>query len=676
MIKLITLLATLQCIVCTLAAQEKCPTKFEKVSLKDFTEVYVGVDSAAAAYVIADVGHIYFEANNKQWFSTYLNVFNRKRIQNKSAFNLGTIEIPLYHNTESEEKITKIEAYTYNVVNGQIVKEKIKKEDIIIEKTSANYKVQKFTFPNVKVGSIIEYSYTLKSDFIRNLNTWYFQGNYPVLWSEYEVTIPSFFFYNTITKGYYEYASVTKRTDNNTYNVRQDVSGVLTTTRSELINVPSTDNSTKWIIKNLPAFKAERFTTTSKNYIQSIGFQQTGQQFAGGSYVGIMDDWKTASAKLLETENFGYDLYRRNGWIGSELRSDIKDEKNAVTKTIKVFKYIRDNYKCDDEDFGIFLTTNLKDVAKKKMGSIADINLLLIAMLDYVNIKATPVILSTRGHGKTFSNLPVLVDFNYVICEATIDNKKYYLDASSPTNGFNKINEICYNGFAKTISAKYNDDVILDADNLLEDKNTLIEITCNNTTKQNWVGTLKSQLGYYESTAYRNFNIKKGADELKKQILKQYTDPYEASNITFDSLAAYEAPVNVTYNFKIAIDGDNNLLFLNPLIKEGSTTNYFKSDERNYPVEMPYKTSEKITVRIEIPKGYIVDELPKPIKVKMPDDKAYFEYKILTTDGFLILNTTLNFNKANYMVDDYYDLQAFYDYVVKKHTEQIVFKKK
>ena len=676
MTKIITLLASFHFFLVAAIAQEKCPTKFEKISAKDFTEVYAGADSAAAAIVIADIGHIYFEANNKQWFSTFLDVFHRTRIQNKSAFELATKQIPLYVNGEDEEKITKIEAYTYNLVNGEIIKEKIKKEDIIIEKSSANYKVQKFTFPNVKVGSIIEYKFTLKSDFIRNLNTWYFQSSYPVLWSEYEVTIPSFFFYNTITKGYYEYVSVTKRTDNNTYNVRQEVSSVMAASRSEVFNLPSTDNSTKWIIKNLPAFKAEKFTTTSKNYIQSIGFQQTGQQFPGGAYTSIMDDWKTASSKLLESSNFGDDLYRRNGWIGSELSNDIKDEKDIYVKTKKVFNYVRDNYKCDDEDYGIFLTTNLKDVARKKMGSIADINLLLIAMLDYVNIKATPVILSTRGHGKTFSNSPILVDFNYIICEAVVDNVKFYLDASSPTNGFNKINEICYNGFAKSISKLANEDIILEADNLLEEKNTNIQISLNDKNGLNWDGKIQTELGYYESTSYRNYNLKKGSDELKKQISKQFTDPYEANNITFDSLNNYEAPITVKYNFKITVDGDNNLIFLNPLIKEGSTTNYFKSEDRNYPVEMPYKTKENITVKIEIPKGYIVDELPKAIKVKMPDDKAYFDYKIIEKDGVLILTTSLNFYKANYMVDDYYDLQAFYDYVVKKHTEQIVFKKK
>ena len=43
--------------------------------------------------------------------------------------------------------------------------------------------------------------------------------------------------------------------------------------------------------------------------------------------------------------------------------------------------------------------------------------------------------------------------------------------------------------------------------------------------------------------------------------------------------------------------------------------NPFKSAERIYPVEMPCSTDEVFVANIEIPKGYVVDEIPKSARV-------------------------------------------------------------
>ncbi len=48
----------------------------------------------------------------------------------------------------------------------------------------------KFTMPALKAGSIYELTYTIKSNYFDDPPTWNFQGEYPCLWSEYEVTIP------------------------------------------------------------------------------------------------------------------------------------------------------------------------------------------------------------------------------------------------------------------------------------------------------------------------------------------------------------------------------------------------------------------------------------------------------------------------------------------------------
>ena len=68
-----------------------------------------------------------------------------------------------------------------------------------------DYKIIKFTYPDLQEGSIIEYTYTMtvpvyyKHEFIPD---WSFQGDYPYLWSEYTIEVPQFFDFIQLQQGY------------------------------------------------------------------------------------------------------------------------------------------------------------------------------------------------------------------------------------------------------------------------------------------------------------------------------------------------------------------------------------------------------------------------------------------------------------------------------------------
>ncbi|HEX6180744.1 MAG TPA: DUF3858 domain-containing protein, partial [Chitinophagaceae bacterium] len=114
----------------------------------------------------------------------------------------------------------------------------------------------------------------------------------------------------------------------------------------------------------------------------------------------------------------------------------------------------------------------------------------------------------------------------------------------------------------------------------------------------------------------------------------------------------------------------------NPMMVEGYKDNYFKSEQRMYPVQMPYTIDEIFVFNMEIPAGYDIDELPKSAKVNLNENEGSFEYLISKSGNSILLRSRIKLNKANYLSEDYEGLRSFFDYVVKKHSEQIVFKKK
>jgi hypothetical protein len=85
---------------------------------------------------------------------------------------------------------------------------------------------------------------------------------------------------------------------------------------------------------------------------------------------------------------------------------------------------------------------------------------------------------------------------------------------------------------------------------------------------------------------------------------------------------------------------------------------------------------ETYILNMELPDGYDVDELPKPSRVSYNGDEGMFEYLIQKDESRIQFRARLILAKANYKREDYGSLRDFFSFVVKKESEQIVFKKK
>src|SRR6476659_1200088 len=129
-------------------------------------------------------------------FSVIFRKHARIRLMNKNGFDEATVEIHLYNVGNIIDKLEDLDAATYNIENGKVVATKVDKNSLFKDKSDGEI-VAKFTFPNIKEGYIIAYDYKVSSPAYWSIETWYFQRDYPRLWSEYSVNIPSF--YNFIT---------------------------------------------------------------------------------------------------------------------------------------------------------------------------------------------------------------------------------------------------------------------------------------------------------------------------------------------------------------------------------------------------------------------------------------------------------------------------------------------
>ncbi|MEP6713122.1 MAG: DUF3858 domain-containing protein [Ferruginibacter sp.] len=641
--------------------------KFGNVSPQDFNVSKLNVDTSKGAVIISDVGTSNFEGNNKNWFTLVFKCKRRILILNKIAFDLAKVEIPLYISSDGnrEENIEKLKGSTYNLVDGQVVETKLSSDAIFKDKYNKNHIIKKFSMPAVKEGSIIEYSYTINSDFLFNLQPWEFQGSYPRVWSEYNVSVPEFFDYVQLSQGFVKYDINEHPTGFASYNIRSSNGG------GGLARVDATVTNHHWVIKNVPALTEEKYTSTLNNYIAKIEFQLSGYNFRGEPYENVMGSWKTVGEKLLEDEDFGSGFKKNNNWLDDDMKKITVKTDSKLQKMRAIYYYIKDNIKCTNAR-GIMLSRPLKDIFRNKSGSVAEVNLLLITMLRHENINADPVILSTRHNGLANGIYPLMNQYNYVVCKASIEDDPYYLDASQPYLGFNHLPAYTYNGVARVITA--NPEAIeMYADNLPESKITNVILFTDEKNPDKWEGSFKSTLGYEESTNAREKMNSKGKAEYETGLKK---GDFKISEIKYEDLDSLEKPLTVNYKLTMGDDSKSDIIYFSPLLMESYTSNPFQSAERRYPVEMPYKIDEAYYLNMEIPAGYEVDEMPKQTRVNLNDGEGFFEYLITKNGDEINMRSRIKLEKATFQQEDYETLRNFYGFIVKKQSEQIVFKKK
>lgn len=654
-----------------LSAQDKIPVKFGRVTPQDFNVTVTGPDSAAGAVVIADLGNSVFQGSTKGWFDLQFTRSCRIKILRQSGFDAATISIPLYISGNESQKISGLHAATYTLENGKVVETRVEDKAIFTDQLSKHWTEKKFTFPALKEGAIIEYTYTQTSPFLFELQPWAFQGKYPCLWSEYQAGMPNFFQYVTLGQGYRNFDVNTSSSAHTTF--RLTFPGGAESDDHETLDDEVVTH--RWVMKNVPALKEEPYTTSISNYVSRLEFQLASYNFSTiHFYKDIMGNWVSVSEGLLKEDDFGADLDKGNSWMDDDLTSLLQGAKNDREKAQRIFAYVRDKYNCTGHS-SLYIEDPLKTVFKNKHGSEAELNLLLVAMLRHEKIAADPVILSTRSNGFTNPIYPLLSRFNYVICRASIDSGRYYLDASEPWLGFGRLPERCYNGYARVLNKETPGAVSFDADSMREAKTTFVFIS-KEEKGGGLVGRLTSVPGFNEACGLRDKLKKTGRDEFFKTIRSAYTSEFAVDNLELDSLNRPDDPLQLAYDLTIRPDSNADLFYFNPMLGEGYKENPFKSAERQYPVEMPFVMNETYTLTMDIPEGYVVDELPKPAKVLFNENEGLFEYLIVKGDGNIQFRSTIKFTKANFKPEDYSSLRDFFGYIVKKQSEQIVFKKK
>lgn len=647
-----------------LSAQDIPTPKFGKVHPDEFKKTSYEVDPEAAAVILFDKGESALEGNSRGWFSVKSKHYKKVHILNKNGYDAGDISILLYNSGRSEESVRGLKAVSYNLENGKVVETKLEKSSIFTESINNKWSMVKFTLPNLKEGTIFEIEYTLTSEFIFNFHPWEFQGNYPRLWSEYKAAIPQFMVYLFLAQGYHPFHINTNRS----YNTVFSVSSTGSSGRSQNVSLSSSVTEYRWVMKDVPALKDESYTTTVKNHISKIEFQLN-EYRDPLEYKKIMHSWTALSKELMNDESFGLPLTQPNGFLNEIISSAIAGSETDLDKARSIYNHVITNY-TSTTNTGLYFSKSLRNIIRDKNGTTPDINLFLTALLVKAGFEADPVILSTRSHGFTYELYPIIDKFNYTITRVRINDKYYFLDASSKL-GFGRLPVELFNGHGRVINANATA-IALNSNEIKENSITTFFIA---NTPEGLKGSYKKIPGYYESMRIRRNVYQNSEKEFFDNIKKSVSEGISITETSIDSLNKNDIPVAIKFDFDFETKGVG-IIYFNPLMLEDFKDNPFKAANRKYPIEMPYGVNSNYILSFALPEGYEVDELPKSITVKLNEkNDVVYDYKISLSDNIISLQSRLLINRTYYTPDEYEGLRAFFNLVVNKQNENIVLKR-
>ncbi|WBO84919.1 DUF3857 domain-containing protein [Hymenobacter yonginensis] len=646
------------------------PIKFGSVRSTDFVPAPAASDTAAAvAEYLCDYGTSRLVGGNDK-FQVLFERTTRLQIHRKAGYSYATVRVPLYTRDGQYERLTNLKGSTYNLQDGRVVQTKLAADPAFREQLDKNHVLMSFTMPAVREGSIVEFSYTITSDFIFNLQDWQFEHSIPVRWSEYRATLPQFYHYKTITRGYLPFA------------VKEETVVPYTTTYSSRPQglAPGQDShlsalalQLRWVMKDVPAFRTEPFLTTPHDYMRSVHFELAGTDFTGHDYQDVTGKWPALWKVLEKEEHFGLLLSGRSPLAAAaktlrQQHDDPKDRAAAVLALVQ--RTVKHNGKT-----ALFGSQPVRRTLELRLGNTADVNLLLVSTLRAAGLTATPLLLSTRGHGQMQQLVPALSQFNYVAAHVQLpDSSDLLLDATEPQLPAGLLPERCLNGQGCLADASGRWLTIRPAARHLEFRTAKLHLTEQGALD----GSLKLEYqGYAGLEARRSIRQTSVADYLAS-LQRQWTEwqPAPPKLLLSDSAQAAVA-VEMALHLPAPDNPQATLLYLPVMRLLGAVPYQFRAPTRHYPVDfaMPHEYTSLVT--LTLPPGTTVQELPASVVLALPNAGGRFQYQVTQLNPETVqFMARLQLSRAEYSPAEYAALRELHQQAAAKCGEMLVLSRK
>ena len=326
------------------------------------------------------------------------------------------------------ESIEEVKATAYNMEGSKTTKTKFKGE-VALEQLDDETWQARFTIPDVRQGTVIEYEYTRHSELFYRLHDWQAQQEIPVAYARLTVTIPRHLLFNFEQHGSQQLVA------------KQESSSMIYKLVSDPLAAPTTVMAYRYIftgqdLKGAPSDPnvclADYFTGVTAE-VSSFGLRSTPP-------ADYANTWEHVDQVLMADDNLGK-MIEDHSPLREQLQAEniqtiANEQERAAAVCRLVFSHVKWNGKY------AMWARNAQETLQQGGGNSADINMLLMQTLREAGLKVNPVVMRPRNLGALPLTFPTISKLtNYVVGVKTRNAGTVYVDASSPEGKLNTLPE-------------------------------------------------------------------------------------------------------------------------------------------------------------------------------------------------------------------------------------------
>ena len=605
-------------------------------------------DPEAGAVVLFESGDYHVELIGN-YIRLVKEVHRKIKVFDLKSFEHSIVQIPYYENKGSREKVLKIKAITHNGKHKTFVNDAA----IFDVDYSENWRIKRFTFPNIKEGSILEYRYRIESPYFFNFGDWEFQGDLPVIYSEFKSEISANFQYKRSLYGFEKLFI-------------NDVS-----IKKSCFSVPNSSSVAEcevaiYAMKDVPAFKEEKYMLAKKNFISRVSYELIQYEGFDGFKEVYTKNWSDIDRELRNDKDLG----RQRGYksyFKDKLPEDILTISDPLEKAKAIYLFVQKHFSWNGE-YRVLSNIRVKEAFEEKTGNIAEINISLINALNAAGLDAKIALISTRDNGLPTLLYPVMTDFNYVIASLKINNDEYLLDATDKKLAFEILPFDALNVRARVMDFKkgsYWKEIEPYTRNIFY-VNSQIKADENG----NFSGKVSEVYNGYIGIDERN-KIDEMSMEGYTKAKRSYNAEVEIEDFKVENLNNTSKSLKETYTIEVESEtvGDNvylNLLFIEPYIKE----NPFKVDSRKYPMDFGFPFSNTYLTSVALNNKYEVIEVPKNRVYKIPGDVGECSAVYSVSDNNVNMRINIKLNEYRFDAINYGILKNFFSNIILTQSKE------
>lgn len=621
---------------------------FGEIPMEDMEMAEYAPDPSADAVILENYASTGMRSEDKILSVTDCHI--RIKIINTDGLDYANVELPYW----SGDRIIALKAASYNLEDGKIVQNLVDKKSYYRDNTSRYMNILRFSVPNVRPGTVIEYKYTLESPDYFSLYTFKFQEEIPVRRCLYRAEFPGYFEYKFVTGGDFE--NIVYRSDQ-----KRVIFG----------NSTIEGFSGSWRGSNIAAYREEPFSTGSDDNYSHIGFELSKINFPGYYFEDISPTYQKFSEKLFNREDFGG--YIKKSSVVKKKAEELKALGGSETDLLRrIYAYVS-GYMMWDGNHDFTSSATMASVFSHARGSSADINLMLLAMCRIAGIESDPVILSTREHGLLNPFFAIISKFNNVVVSAVADGKTWLIDATDPVRPFSMLPSECLNGQGWVVNRFGGSWVDM---NNGEHNGEEVSMEMHLDGNGNLTGNATSVYESYDAWQVRKFCSLQG-EEAYRDFVQAGKTKWKISGLELENLDEPEKPIieKISLTIPDATQNGGTIMYLNPVLGGRIESNEFYAEKRLSVIDLTCPSVMKYSCSITVPDGWTVAELPQSVRLRLDGGGAMFTYTITAEGGIIKLDSEITFSAVTFLPERYNTIRNFWSAIITKQAEVVILKK-